>query len=152
MVDSNNNNEITKRLAALKIASAKQVCSMLNDLIAVDPSACRTLLSFHAYCNPDLINHPTIQVTSSNQDKLASIGIIGVVNGVLATLGIPRLISLYLDGTLVGFGVNENDYVIDTQTQNDDAEPSSQENANDGEENTDQGEVKPHTDISVSEE
>lgn len=95
-------------------AQARKACAVLNDLMTIDPQAGRTLFEFRSYCNEELANHPTIQVRAvgNMQGTAYSVGLIGVLNGILEGLGIPRLCGFYESENLFKFGVYAPDLEI----------------------------------------
>lgn len=81
----------------------------LNAAFAADPLAMRALLINVVPCNQALADHPTIQV--AEYDEGFTVGMLGVINGVLESLGMDRIASKWSDGptkpdgshTLLGF-------------------------------------------------
>jgi hypothetical protein len=59
-----------------QIELAKRVCSYLNELLAADPRAVRSLVENRVPCNEALAAHPTCQVHADG-----FVGLLGLLNG-----------------------------------------------------------------------
>ncbi len=112
-------NQLMKRIQSINLANSSNVVKLLNDLLYIDPNACRTLLQFKVHCNSNMLNHPHIQVSAQHEDSVVQVGIVGILNGVLSKLGIPRIRMIYMEDVLVGFDVNVDDIrVMKTEHEN----------------------------------
>lgn len=132
-------NQLMKRIQSINVANSSNVVKLLNDLLYYDPNACRTLLQFKVYCNPEMLNHPHIQVASQADDTIVQVGIVGVLNGVLSKLGIPRIRTIYMEDVLVGFDVNMDDIQVIQKSQQQTFTTSSESEGN-SDENDDESE------------
>ena len=54
---------------------------VLNDVLERDPVAITQLVNLRVDCNPQLINHPTIQ--SSVYHGTSKVGVLGLINGIV---------------------------------------------------------------------
>ena len=54
---------------------------ILNDALERDPVAITQLVNLRVDCNPQLINHPTIQ--SSVYHGTSKVGVLGLINGIV---------------------------------------------------------------------
>jgi len=61
---------------------AKQVASLLNEMLALDPEATRNLVFNRVPCNDALADHPTIQVRA-REDGSCEVGLLGVLNALI---------------------------------------------------------------------
>ena len=55
---------------------------VLNDVLERDPVAITQLVNLRVDCNPQLVNHPTIQ--SSVYHGTSKVGVLGLINGIVA--------------------------------------------------------------------
>jgi hypothetical protein len=60
-----------------KSITVENVCSLMNNLLTLDPECINKLIRTRIKCNDRIANHPTVQI-SSNPD---SVGIVGILNG-----------------------------------------------------------------------
>lgn len=87
------------------------VLACLNEAFDDDPQAMQALLRNVVPCNEDLALHPTIVVGKNEvlEDGGWEVGTLGVVNGVLSSLGVPLVASKWSEPddigkpTLLGF-------------------------------------------------
>ena len=54
---------------------------ILNDALERDPVAITQLVNLRVDCNPQLVNHPTIQ--SSVYHGTSKVGVLGLINGIV---------------------------------------------------------------------
>ena len=54
---------------------------ILNDALERDPVAITQLVNLRVDCNPQLVNHPTIQ--SSVYHATSKVGVLGLINGIV---------------------------------------------------------------------
>ena len=54
---------------------------VLNDALERDPVAITQLVNLRVDCNPQLVNHPTIQ--SSVYHGTSKVGVLGLINGIV---------------------------------------------------------------------
>jgi hypothetical protein len=67
-----------------KSVTAKDICSLLNELLEKDSSFVKNLMEVHVPCNEDIANHPTVQVRGYNEyPNVHTCGIMGLINGIL---------------------------------------------------------------------
>jgi len=59
----------------------KDVCNLLNELLAIDYEAVKNLVSSRVRCNQTLADHPTVQARQYQGDEYPSVGLIGILNG-----------------------------------------------------------------------
>jgi len=57
-------------------------CSLLNELLLLDRDCIETLTFKRISCNDAIANHPTIQVDQSDDGLPATVGILGILNGI----------------------------------------------------------------------
>lgn len=65
-----------------KSVTARNVVSLLNEALKLDPKCIEKLVSNRVRCNDSIAAHPTIQVHRYKKDKFYSVGIIGILNGI----------------------------------------------------------------------
>ena len=87
--------------------SVMKVIAVLNSAFEADEQAMTGLFDNFVPCNEDLANHDVIRVGKKDGESEFHISAMGVINGLLEVLGIPRVASVW-DGTsegdvLVGF-------------------------------------------------
>lgn len=81
---------------------------VLNEAFVADPSAIHALLCNRVPCNLALADHPTVQVQANpviEDGKTWTVGLIGMLNGVLEPLTGQRVAAQWEDGKLLGFQV-----------------------------------------------
>ena len=88
----------------------EKVVKVLNDALKADPNAIHALLCNRVPCNRELVDHPTIVVESNPvmfDKNLYTVGMLGVLNGVIKPLTGKRIAAKFYDKTnqLVGFEV-----------------------------------------------
>ena len=82
---------------------AARIAALFNEAFRLDPDAVKTLVGTRVPCNAALEKHQSIQVAKQYGDATATLGIVGLLNGLF--LGDDcRLVGLYEAGKLVGFG------------------------------------------------
>lgn len=62
--------------------SVEEMCTVLNRMLKADPEAMRKLVLDRVPCNRALADDPTAQV-AEDEDGTFTIGLIGVLNGIL---------------------------------------------------------------------
>jgi hypothetical protein len=62
-------------------ALADYIISFLNELVKVDLQALEALVETRVPCNEILAQHPTVQVTTT--DEGAKVGLLGILNGIV---------------------------------------------------------------------
>jgi hypothetical protein len=94
------------------MSEIQSVLDSLNEAYRRDPLAIRALLINVVPCNEDLANHRDIQVHDFGTPNGVGymVGTLGVINGVLASIGLPLVASMWSDSvdasgskTLLGF-------------------------------------------------
>jgi len=60
---------------------ANRVVEFMDELVKIDSVAVSTLCGFRTPCNEQLQNHPTVQVSKYKPDEPASVGLLGILNG-----------------------------------------------------------------------
>lgn len=60
----------------------QEVCDLMNDLLKKDYECMRTIINQRVVCNDDASEHPTVQVCKYDKDLPASVGILGILNGI----------------------------------------------------------------------
>lgn len=58
-----------------------EVCTLLNELLALDPDCIQDLFSYRVPCGSELAEHPTVQVLQFDGDSVARLGVLGLLNG-----------------------------------------------------------------------
>lgn len=76
----------------------RDVMDLLNDGLRLDQQAMQGLIDTRVPCNQALANHPTIRVRPGH-----SVGLLGIINGILGKIEQPLLAAIYEDGKVVGF-------------------------------------------------
>jgi hypothetical protein len=61
--------------------TAKDVCKLMNELLAKDSDCVHRLVNTRIKCNDDIANHPTVQVQQYKRDKFPKVGLLGIING-----------------------------------------------------------------------
>lgn len=99
---------------------AKVACRILNESFADDPNAIHSLSVNRVPCNQALADHPSVVVDApptigDSSDPLYQVGMIGILNGILAVFGSKRLAIKFTDDKdnegrhkMVGFCVVED--------------------------------------------
>lgn len=99
---------------------ADAACRILNESFAADPNAIHSLSVNRVPCNQALADHPSVVVDTpptigDSSSPLFQVGMIGVVNGILAVFGSQRLAIKFTDeqdgdgrSKIVGFCVVED--------------------------------------------
>lgn len=83
-----------------------RVLDTLNSAFQCDPLAIHCLTSNRTPCNTDLANHPQVVVMQEKLDgSFYSVSALGLLNGVMDALGLPRIAAKWEDGKLLGFCV-----------------------------------------------
>jgi len=70
----------------LDMVTSEMVVKVLNEMLALDREATQNLFAYRALVNNELAEHPTVQVRQNN-----TVGIIGVINGMLGEGGEPLI-------------------------------------------------------------
>lgn len=89
-----------------KVDLAQSVCDFMNELVKLDKDAIHHLVETRVVCNQELADHPTLQVSQPANSEIASVGLLGVLNGFV---GIDDQLNGYIaaiyndDGRLTGF-------------------------------------------------
>lgn len=71
--------------------SATKVVDYLNSALKADPGAIHALCCIHVPCNKKLVDHPHVVVHKSNTTNTFNVGMLGVMNGLMTSLGLPRI-------------------------------------------------------------
>ena len=65
-----------------EVINAQDVCDLLNETLKLDYDCIKDLVNLRSNCNNDnLENHPNIMIRKFKEDEIASLGIIGLLNG-----------------------------------------------------------------------
>lgn len=88
----------------------ERVVECLETALAADRGAVSALLAHRVPCNDALAGHPTVQVGLDADEMEYVVGCLGLLNGVLSSLGLPLVAARYdaRDGVareLLGFRV-----------------------------------------------
>ncbi len=93
------------------IELANKIVNFLNELLQVDKEAIEVLIDRRVKVNEQLLNHPTVQV-SSEDGKTGSVGLLGILNGLVGVKsnGWGYIVAHYDDesGRLINFSVNSD--------------------------------------------
>jgi hypothetical protein len=77
----------------------QEASASLNYALALDPKAISELVSVKVNCNRDLLEeHPTLCVQpelDSAGNEIYTVGVISLLNSVLATLGFSKICAIY---------------------------------------------------------
>jgi len=76
------------------MVTSEHVVKVLNDMLASDAQATNNLFNYRVKCNQELAEHPTVQVKSNY-----TVGLIGVINGLLGEGGEPLICVTTDDAT-----------------------------------------------------
>jgi hypothetical protein len=93
-------------LAAQPLLCARAVAAFLHGLWRLDPQAIAELMTHRVPCNRSLADHPTVQVGARGTGYM--VGPLGILNGLLTSLGLPMVRAVVDDqsGEFVGFTVH----------------------------------------------
>lgn len=69
------------------------VLSVLNSAVAADKVAIADILDYRVSCTESLADHPHIVVLPGHGSY--AVGALGLINGVLTSLGLPRVMAVY---------------------------------------------------------
>ncbi len=85
----------------------KAIIDALNGAFARDPDAIRALLCIRMPCNKALLNDPFVQVNTVPMisEESCDVGMLGVINGILAAANLPLVASKWKDGKMLGFTI-----------------------------------------------
>jgi hypothetical protein len=61
--------------------SIDEAIALLNEAVASDPAAMKSLVETRVRCNVALGGHPTIQVTFGDSPAEVRVGLLGIING-----------------------------------------------------------------------
>ncbi len=68
--------------------TSQQIVDVLNDAFKTDPNAIDSLLCCRVPCNKAMLDHPTIQVLTKNQNgDFPTVGLLGLLNAISAIDG-----------------------------------------------------------------
>lgn len=67
--------------------NSAQIVNLLNEMYAADKVATYCLMCNHVPANRELLNHPSIVVDSFPTEEFITVGLLGVINGILAIDG-----------------------------------------------------------------
>lgn len=100
---------IVERAENVKHQLAVETVEYLNELLAIDPDGIDSAFSVATDCDPDLGEHPTLQVWAiqSAQPEYA-VGVLGIINGLIGVRdGVGYITAVYDDdsGRLIRFDV-----------------------------------------------
>jgi hypothetical protein len=93
-----------------KIALAQSLIEFMNELVKIDKNAIHALIETRVICNKELVGHPTVQVSLPENSEIASVGLLGILNGFV---GVDNeqwgyMTSIYDDdGRLIGFDLRD---------------------------------------------
>lgn len=77
---------------------SKQFIDALNELLKLDPESVDILLSFRVQANRCVADHPHFVVT-----RRGKLGIMGILNGLLARVKSPKIAYKYNRRRIIGF-------------------------------------------------
>lgn len=81
-----------------RLEQTKKVVDSLNEAWAADPEALRQLLCYRVRCNDAFAGHPTIVCEEEHPGAgTYRVGALGLINGVLGALGLPRAAAKFSD-------------------------------------------------------
>ena len=104
-------NNYLNRTEKEKIELAQSICHFMNDLVKFDKDAIHALIETRIICNQELANHPTVQVLQPKNSEIASVGLLGILNGFI---GIDENQLGYIaanfdeNNQLIGFDLRSN--------------------------------------------
>ena len=61
----------------------QDVCDLLNEMLKLDPKATKCLAQNKVSCNRSIAEHPSIQVSETDQGYY--VGMVGILNGLFGT-------------------------------------------------------------------
>lgn len=86
---------------------ADTIIRFLNELYQLDPEAIEKLVETRVPCNDKLADHPTVQVSLDPVTKQSTVGLLGIMNGLVGTRpdGYGYIAGVYDDvtGRLLSF-------------------------------------------------
>lgn len=88
-------------MARRKLPIQQAALDYLNDLLVADPATMNALIEFRVPCNENLANDPdcvTQGVNGDDDNPDSEVGLLGVINGLLTTLGSTRIAAVFSDG------------------------------------------------------
>lgn len=85
------------------MSDINKVVEILNGILATDPKAVKELLLNRVPCNEAMADHNTVQVI--DKDGEFSVGMLGILNGVIEPLTGRRVAVISDDGDITGFMV-----------------------------------------------
>ena len=74
----------------------EKIIDCLNDALDRDREAITTMVKARTKCNEELAGHPTIVVEDADDGSI-TVGFVGVLNGVLASIGEKKIASRWSD-------------------------------------------------------
>lgn len=106
-------NPITKIFSWWKDRKRKhiiQAIEVLNEAFKIDPLAVKSLFGVRISCNEKLADHETIQVQKYPEDKVYTVGLLGVINGIFGvdreqwgTIAASYALTCYTCGDVVEY-------------------------------------------------
>lgn len=95
-----------------KSITIQETVDFLNELLKIDSKAIESLFNIRIFCNNDMMEHPTVQVSKVNEE-LGQLGIIGILNGLFKTdrYGWGHIAVSYNKNKIEEFKVLTDEYV-----------------------------------------
>lgn len=89
----------------MQTVSSVDVVKVLNEFVALDRLAAHTLCETRVSCSPEIEKHPTLIPYDDGGQAQLTIGLIGVLNGIVGLTG-DKLVAHYDDdGILTAFSL-----------------------------------------------
>jgi len=92
-----------------EVLTLSSMVEILNELLDADPKATNKLFGLHVNINRKVYDHPTIQVNAyqnkadSDQTNIGSLGVLGLLNGMLCGGRVIIMMTDDLSGKITGF-------------------------------------------------
>jgi hypothetical protein len=87
--------------SAISLSIARKAVEVLNEALSLDPAAVNSLMNSKVRCNDALADHPTIVV--NDQSGVTRVGLLGVINGIVARQTDEVIEACIDDGKVIGF-------------------------------------------------
>jgi hypothetical protein len=81
----------------------ERAVNILNQAYRADPEAISKMFAQRYSCNDNLADHPTIEVAGG--DDAPHVGVIGIINGIVADITGEKVAVIYDERGLAGFTV-----------------------------------------------
>ena len=70
---------------------SERMLKTLNEALAADPTAIERLVEYRVSCNDRLADHPHVVVQDNVVASGNSVGMMGILNGILSAAGLPKI-------------------------------------------------------------